>query len=123
MEMARPAPQHLICTRPKNAVCTKCARPVLYAVVHGEHTRMDPIHLSLRGEAMVLLSGASTYQTGDTRDDATRLRTAEMITRGLPAGAYIHPGHRCGADFNHDGYTDDRTPTLPLHYSGAAPPF
>jgi len=117
----RPVPRHLICTRPTNITCMKCHRPVLYAIVYGEHVRMDPTHLSLKGEALALISGASTYQTGDTRDGAVRLRSVEMISRGLPATAYIHPSHQCG--MNWQDYSDGRSAAAPVLFSGAAPPF
>lgn len=56
---------------------------------------MAPERLNPRGEAAALLAGIRTYITGDHRDGATRMRTGEMIRRGMEHGS-VHPKHVCG---------------------------
>jgi hypothetical protein len=83
---------------------------------------MDPIHLNLKGEAVALLARLRTYQTGDFRDGDTRLRSVEMIKRGLPTPAYIHPRHMCGMVWD-TKLLDDTLVGYVMTYAGMAPPF
>jgi hypothetical protein len=84
---------------------------------------MDPVHLNLTGEMIALLSGGHTFMAGDSRDGAVRLRSTEMIARGLPDYAWIHPSHRCFASWKDPNVLDYRSAVVPVNYSGTVPPF
>lgn len=119
----RPQPQHLICTPVRTGTCSTCRSSILLAVSYGEPVRLDPVHLNLKGEMLSLLSGGKTFTAGDSRDGAVRLRSTEMITRGLPDYAWIHPSHRCWASWKDPSVLDRRSAQVPASYSGSVPPF
>jgi hypothetical protein len=116
----RPAPRHLACSAPRPGTCPRCGGRILLALVHGERVRMDAAHLSRKGEAVALISGALTYQWGDSRDEHVRHRNVGMISRDWPTTAWIHSGHRCGLVWAGE-YLDTRAGhTAP---TGIHPPF
>jgi hypothetical protein len=113
MASVKPAPRHLVCTKPVPDKCQTCGMLVLVAYVHGERTIMAPERLNPKGEAVALVAAIKTYVSGDHRDGATRLRTTEMIQRGMMHGD-IHARHVCGMFWSTDyvkdcdlGYDDD----------------
>lgn len=113
--------QHMICTVPKQDTCRACKQPILSCYVHGVPTRLDPVHLSLTGEAIALVSGARTYEVSVMGKRKGMRRVVEMITRGLPAYGYIHPQHVCGLRYE-KGALDERR-LFEVDYAGSVPPF
>jgi hypothetical protein len=116
----RPAPRHLACSAPRPGTCPRCGGKILSALVHGEKVRMDAARLSRKGEAVALISGWSTYQWGDSRDEHVRHRNTGMILSELPATAWIHADHRCGLVWAGE-YLDTRVIHVPP--TGIHPPF
>lgn len=123
MASARRPPEHLICTRPQPGACNHCRSYVLLALSYGESVTLDPVHLSARGEATALVSGAQTFAAGDTRDGVCRLRSVQMIRAGLPTNGWVHPAHRCGMTYTGDCLDTRNLWSTPAYYLGAVPPF
>jgi hypothetical protein len=106
MAAKKPAPQHLISTPPRRSQCRRCGAYVLWCYVKGTGRRLDPTPVTLHGEAVALLAGAHTYMVAILGRHGPVLRSAAMITRGLPEYGRIHAGHLCGLDLSH--YPDGR---------------
>lgn len=110
--MAQPkpkaAPRHLVSTPPRRTQCPKCARAVLACYVNGSTTRLDPVHVNQRGEAMVLVSGGTTYAVSVLGHHHPARRRVAHIADGLPRHGYVHPEHRCGFDWSSPELIDAR---------------
>lgn len=101
-------PQHLVSTPPRRSQCQRCAAEILTCLVKGTQTRIDPVHVNLRGEVMVLVAGMPTYSIPILGKGYATQRNSAMIIGGLPKYAYLHPGHQCGFDWSSPDLADGR---------------
>lgn len=105
---AKPVPRHLITTPPRNGQCSKCHRKVLQGMIYGEPSSLEPVHLSLLGEAKALVMGIWTYNVTTIGDGHPFPRAVYHIRDGLPEHSYIVPAHRCGVFWCSPGDLDTR---------------
>jgi len=114
----RPAPEYLVTTKAKAAACPSCGAAVMTGLIWGERRYIDPVPLSLRGEAAALVLGQKTYELSWLGRPTER--QVYHIQAGLPAHWKIHARHRCGVCWDHPQYRDERRP----HYDRDRPcPF
>lgn len=117
----RAVPRHQISTRP---VCGwhHCGREVMRALVTGETTVLDPVHINCRAEALALVMGARTFELCVLGRGWPVWRNRGLVSEGLPRYGHIHPSHQCGMCWDYPLYADTRQ-IFEMNYTGMAPPF
>jgi hypothetical protein len=75
---------------------------------YGNPSSLEPVHLSLVGEAKALVMGIWTYNVTVFGDGHPIPRAVYHIRNGLPEHSYIVPAHRCGVEWSAPMDLDDR---------------